>query len=467
MVHCIDRFQRGFKECTEIEQLLKEDRIEVHFYKEGLVLHKDSPSSDLAQWDFGILSAKLYINSMRDNVKRSMNYNWSQGKWQGLAPLGYLNARDNSNKATLILDQERAPLIRRLFEEYATGTCSLQGLWELAKEIGLRSKQSNYYKQPKNRTKSGLVSRNKIHDILSDPFYFGLMRIKGQLIPHIYPPIIDKALFDKVQELRTGRRTRPIKDTNEAIPFAFRGLITCSKCDCAMTSETHIKDSGKTFTYLKCTQNKGKCRQPLVNEKKLFEQLDREIFSNIHVSSSVLDLLKNEVRKRLDSESDVNASAKRNITNSLNALKSKEDRLFDFYLEGNIDKTTYDIKKSEIEAERQELNKTSEKYAVIGDTMKQIVENVLEVAAKAPMIMRYANPDQKRELLSLLLTDCVMDNKVLKYTLQKPFDKLITTPAKDWVNVPVEHFIDFVDLENNVKMFQKNMKKEEVAPLIV
>ena len=42
------------------------------------------------------------------------------GRWVFLAPIGYLNAPRSMGKS-LIDDPERAPLVRRAFEEYSTG----------------------------------------------------------------------------------------------------------------------------------------------------------------------------------------------------------------------------------------------------------------------------------------------------------------------------------------------------------
>lgn len=68
-----------------------------------------------------------------------------------IAPIGYLNVPKNKrNPATLILDPERAPIIRQIFLEYATGVHSLQSIWHSAKEKGLMSKEPNYNPRSKN-----------------------------------------------------------------------------------------------------------------------------------------------------------------------------------------------------------------------------------------------------------------------------------------------------------------------------
>lgn len=37
-------------------------------------MHSDSNSSDILRWDMGILSAKMYVGALRDNVLRSQEY---------------------------------------------------------------------------------------------------------------------------------------------------------------------------------------------------------------------------------------------------------------------------------------------------------------------------------------------------------------------------------------------------------
>lgn len=57
----------------------------------------------------------MYVANLRDNVNRGMNYNWSIGKYQTKAPVGYLNVNKD-----IIVDSERAPLVKKMFEMYAT-----------------------------------------------------------------------------------------------------------------------------------------------------------------------------------------------------------------------------------------------------------------------------------------------------------------------------------------------------------
>ena len=326
VVHTLDRLQRGFGECEKIKELLKADKIEVHFIVESLILDKFSSDDDFTRYDFGILSAKLYLTSMNKNVKRSQKYNREAGLWQGLAPIGYLNAKDERRRATLILDPERAPIIKQIFEEYASGVHSLKSVWLSATEKGLMSKEPNYNPKSKNYGKICPISRNKIHDILTNPFYYGAMYVADEeidektkkpiktfykLINHVYEPIISKELFDKVQKvLKTRKKEKFCKEQKYAgIPFVFRGLITC-KCGCAITPEHH-KKGNKEYVYLRCSHQKGTCNQKLVNENTILEQLEKEIFHQIRISPTMHDLLKTSITQSLEDEKKINASVRK------------------------------------------------------------------------------------------------------------------------------------------------------------
>lgn len=183
-------------------------------------------------------------------------------------------------------------IIKQIFEEYASGVHSLKSVWLSAKEKGLMSKEPNYNPRSKNYGKICPISRNKIHDILTNTFYYGAMYVADEeidektkkpvktfykLINHVYEPIISKELFDKVQKvLKTRKKERFCKEQKYAgIPFVFRGLITC-KCGCAITPEHH-KKGNKEYVYLRCSHQKGTCNQKLVNENTILEQLEREI----------------------------------------------------------------------------------------------------------------------------------------------------------------------------------------------
>ena len=184
VVNCFDRLQRSDRDNNSLDDLRRAGKIEVHFLKENMVLTKDSRGDELLFWKMNVLMANSYVLSLSYNVKRSLKLLREQGVWPGEAPLGYLNKRDDNNKAIIVLDPIRATIIQRLFSEYATGAHSLKTICQLAKELGLSSKRK--------KRAAAFISRNALYDVLTNPFYYGEMCIKGEFYKHIYPPLISK-----------------------------------------------------------------------------------------------------------------------------------------------------------------------------------------------------------------------------------------------------------------------------------
>ncbi len=169
LVHSIDRLLRGFKEYGLIETLIEQDKLEIHAYNERLIINKNTPWTEQLQFDFSILGAKLYVGQIRQHVNKAIEFKLSKGEVVGNVPVGYLNVRDpESKKATVTLDSKRAFLVKRLFQEYATGTVSMGELAKLTGHWGLTSTRTG-----KTITKASMAN------ILKNPFYYGEMMVRG------------------------------------------------------------------------------------------------------------------------------------------------------------------------------------------------------------------------------------------------------------------------------------------------
>ena len=459
VVNYVDRLQRTYTDTPILEQLRLSGKIEIHALRENLIITKDSPAMDLTVWYMHILMANFQVNVMIDKVKSSQKENWSLGKWQGLAPIGYINAKDDDRKATLIIDEQRAPIIKILFEEYATGLHSLQSLWYKARELGLISKEKNHYENSKNYNKRTYISRNKIEDILKNPFYYGVMKVKGQLIPHIYEPIISKALFDKVQEVfrSKSRKVFSHEQQYKAIPFAFRGIIKCATCGCTITPERKIRPN-KTYVTLKCSHLRGNCQQGNVSERVVMEQLDRELFSKLTVPTKILNMLKASVQKELDDTSTLNKNIKSRLEAELKNLENKEDNFTVLYGDRKIREDLYNRQINAIAEEKERIKEDLKKYKDVGNDVKSTMEDVLDIIGNIPYIMKKASPTKQNELLKLLITDCKLKDSTLIYTVRPPFDKFIQTDSPtQWFKHPTQDLDTYANIADEVKMVKQQV----------
>ena len=136
-----------------------------------------------------MLGVKLYVENLSHNIKKAQKYYWEHGIWTSKAPIGYKNYRDKNGKAQIKVDPNRADKILKLFEARAKGL-SLSQLKKYATELNLTYSKSKPY----------ILKKSQISRILHNPIYIGTMIIKKVAYPHNYPKIVNKELFDKVQQ---------------------------------------------------------------------------------------------------------------------------------------------------------------------------------------------------------------------------------------------------------------------------
>lgn len=125
-----------------------------------------------------------------------------RGEWPGPAPLGYLNHRTGKYETTIIVDSEKAPLVREAFEKAAQGNCSLRVLLAELTAKGLRS-----------RNEKCLQVAGLWH-LLVNPFYAGFIRYEGELFPGQHEPLTDQKTFERVKcQLEKRRKNRDLNAT--------------------------------------------------------------------------------------------------------------------------------------------------------------------------------------------------------------------------------------------------------------
>jgi DNA invertase Pin-like site-specific DNA recombinase len=259
----LDRLSRNPVDSGKIHWLLQQGIIKVIQTSEQRYLPEDDAIL------FNVISgfANQYVRNLSKDVKRGIKTKLEKGGYPNYAKMGYTN--DKATKG-LSIDEDRAKYIKRAFELYATGSYSLKAVADKLYDEGLRSRRGNKY------------HKNKIHKVLQDPFYYGVMFVHGIYYNGKHETIISKELFDKVQDVITGKnRSRYQKHF-----YPLRGFMTCDKCGCAMTPMEK-----KGFVYYYCTNGKGIC-----DEHKYYmrsETAEKElsaIFPNIQFDNEFIEL---------------------------------------------------------------------------------------------------------------------------------------------------------------------------------
>jgi hypothetical protein len=189
-----DRLYRNLKDWVTLDEL----EVEIHFVKEGVVLSRDSRSSEKFMHGIKVLMAKNYIDNLSEEARKGMQEKAEQGIWPTLAPLGYLNVTCTDGKKRIEPDPSVAPLITKLFDWYATANFSLREIAAKARASGLKYRKSG-----------APVPTSTVHAILRNRLYSGEFEWNGQRCQGNHAPLISRNLWERVQGVMDGRDRTP------------------------------------------------------------------------------------------------------------------------------------------------------------------------------------------------------------------------------------------------------------------
>ncbi len=210
--------------------------------------------------------AKLENDNKSENVKRGLRMRCEMGLRPGVAPTGYLNEKSMDRKCHAVIDPQRGPIIKKMFERVAYEKWSGRKLYHwLRFELNFKTRGNHH------------LSLSNIYLILQTPFYCGIFEYpekSGNWYTGKHEPLISKELFDKVQEqLKRDHIVR-----SEIKEFAFTKLITCGHCGSGITAEEKykkLKDGTTTrYVYYGCSRSRNlHCKGGYVREEELINQL--------------------------------------------------------------------------------------------------------------------------------------------------------------------------------------------------
>jgi len=210
-------------------------------------------------------TAKLENDNKSENVKRGLRMRCEQGLRPSMAPTGYLNEKRTDKPCEVIVDPQRAPVIKQMFEKVGNEQWSGRKLYAWLRH------------EMKFKTTTGkFLSLGNIYMLLKKTFYYGVFEYpvgSGNWYTGQHTPIITKELYDRVQEQLV--RSEINKDNKE---FAFTRLISCAVCGSGVTACEKYKNQQNgnvhRYVYYRCTRSKNPdCKEGYIKEEEIIEQI--------------------------------------------------------------------------------------------------------------------------------------------------------------------------------------------------
>jgi hypothetical protein len=286
------------------------------------------------------------------------------------------------------VDPERAPMVRRIFELYATGEHSLLTLRKAAlNELGLR------------------LARSYFETILKNRFYLGYFVWQGVEYKGTHEPIISGQVFDRVQDVFAGRN----KPKHRKHAFAFAGLLKCAHDGCTVTAE---RQKGK-YIYYRCSHGRGKCSLPYMREQEVSDRMG-EVLKDIYVPETVAativaSLSSDSARADAERQKRLDATQQR-----LAGLRTRIDQMYEDKLDGKIDEAFWARKMNEWREQERRLESELSRFKleVTADGVLT-AKYIFELANQAHFLYLARNHAERAQLLKRVLLNCDTDGVTL------------------------------------------------------
>lgn len=106
---------------------------------------------------------------------------------------------------------------------------------------------------------------------------------------------------------------------------------------------------------------------------------------------------------------------------ALDSLRQKEDRAYDHYDSGAIDRETYNQQRKRFQNEQVQYTALMEKaQLMINDAAGETVKSILQLATNAESLWKRRTPEERRVFLDKLLSNPVLDGTTVRYEIIKP-----------------------------------------------
>lgn len=262
-----------------------------------------------------------------ERTKLGMQRAASVGRFPFKAPLGYLNV-PGKNVTNLIPDPERAPLIEKAFELYSTGAETKANVLRTLNALGLKTHRG---------TK---ITPQTFGRLLQNPIYAGWIEIPQWKVRErgSFRSLVSDELFNRVQEILSGKRVSVTTHQRSHPDFSLRVFVRCGSCDTPLTG-SWSKGRNYRYAYYRC--RKPDCRAVNIRREKLEKQFV-ELLGELTPERHYMRLFSEIVRHVWTQKQASSQELIRKAAGNLEQLRQRKNRMVDAFLDGRLDKQTYD-----------------------------------------------------------------------------------------------------------------------------
>ena len=322
-----------------------------------------------------------YARDVSIKIKSSLNSRKRQGEFIGAFPsYGYI--KDTRDKHKLVIDEESAKIVKKIFEWKANeglgdlSICHRLNDMGILNPTGYKNKKLNQnYNNFKMKKDDYSWCPSTVRNILKNDIYIGNItqgkrRTKSYKIHKIeqvpkeewitvenmHEPIIEKELFEKVQGLKEVD-TRVQKDGKISI---WAGKLKCADCTRAMHKKYSKNKTGKIYEYYICGTYRKKSNKMCTKHTIKINELENSVLQIIKLHIELFintdnlleEINKNKTNQQVNKKTEKIKEEKNAEIEKINKLKKG---LYEDWKENYITKEEYKEYKQKYEEDIEKL----------------------------------------------------------------------------------------------------------------
>ena len=391
-----------------MERYFPEHRVRYISLLDGIDTGVDSTANDITP--FRAIMNDMYAKDISKKIKSVKRDKQRKGQFIGGKPVyGYKMHPTEKNK--IVIDEEVAPIVRRIFALALSGM-SCRNIATLLNQEGVPT-PATYAHLPvaKPGPYTGLWSSERISDMLQNETYIGNM-VQGRSVKISYKskkclkqdpanwvvvegthePLVDAETFQKVRMLVNSRRhTR-----SRTYDFLLKGLIFCHECGYPLAVLNRKNARGEDVLYFVCRTYQrftkaGVCSCHSIKEKTVTDAVVAKVREVCQAYLNPDELLP------VAQEAAENAGKQSSLESELQALQSKIDsltanldRMYTDRLSGLLPEADFQrifgrikLEREQLEEKQQELELRKNSPARSEDRAKELVQRFIETAGES------------------------------------------------------------------------------------
>ena len=355
--------------------------------------------------------SKYFSDNLVENVKRGIRQKLRRGEWLTKAPFGYVN---NFKTRNIEPDSTKSRVIKRAFEEYATGKYTITGLAEFLAEHGITQK------------KGTPPAKASVVRMLTNRAYLGFVKHLGEWHDGTFEPILSPTLFEAVQKVLTSKQ-RPRKQ-KERYDFPFVQFARCGECGSMITAQYATNRWNTRYTYYRCTKKHGKCSQPYVQGPALATQL-KGLLQTVSLPLEEIEIMEKQIETWEKESISSRGTVAQNLKIKLAESKEKIDRLVSLYLDGDIERDIYLERKDGLMREKAKLEEQNGDFGQLGKNRLEPLRSFVLSLREAEKLAKTENCVEWRDFFRKIGSNPSLNDKTLSINWGDLWDFTAKTKA--------------------------------------